>query len=334
MVKTIIKAIRPAPASARRVIADLNGTPCLVGLELYFREALGVSFPDSPYGPWRHEYVTKLRGFVDSWLATGRRKDGVETPGKRRPTVEINEVVERVVRASTVLPVAFPHGYSVTLRPGKHPSRQDWQLEAAQAPVKSSVERADFEDDTSYVRALYQERLAMVGEESQTYSVKETTLESRIATNAAERVFVEMLLGDWALKVAECVKCKVYFRLAKWNHRYERGTRCAKCRSSDESEDKGRRVKENRKWAEEELQTLAAERFSRRISANKAWRRDAVLKAQIVDSLNVYIAGDKRLGRAYPKPITSKWLGWAKNYDEITKCAASFLKEGVNAKAN
>jgi hypothetical protein len=84
------------------------------GLTLYFRETLGIGADGVNVSPWADDYVRLLRGYVDLWLATGRRK-GVDTPASRRPVPEISQIVERVVTANRVLPTALKDGYSLAV---------------------------------------------------------------------------------------------------------------------------------------------------------------------------------------------------------------------------
>jgi hypothetical protein len=105
------------------LLEDLNGRRQPHGLNLYFRQTLGISAAAMNVSPWADAYVRLLRAYVDLWLATGRKK-GVETPGLRRPVPEISHIVERVITANRVLPVALKDGYSLTIVAVQPPGRR------------------------------------------------------------------------------------------------------------------------------------------------------------------------------------------------------------------
>jgi hypothetical protein len=304
------------------MLEDLNGSRRPFGLKLYVREVLGIPAVDFQFKPWADDYVAKLRCCVDLWLATGRRKNGTEIPADRGPVDEINEIVERVVEASKVLPTANGRQYSMVLRTLRHAPRRHWQSDAVQSVPQSSLRRSDYPNDTEYLRALYKERV-----EGRSRTVAEPApiieAEDPISVIAAERVFVEMLLSDWSHKIGKCVdpRCGIYFRLGKWNHRYKRGTRCAGCRKDHEKKDKNRRTTTNRSKARELLWDFVAKRFRRQILGHPSSFDDA-LKSEIVASLNSYIAGDPKLKGIYQKGITSKWLARADNVSNIASRAA------------
>jgi hypothetical protein len=107
----------------RALLEDLNGRRQSHGLTLYFRQTLGVSVAGMNMSPWAEAYVGLLRTYVDLWLATGRRK-GVDTPGSRRPVPEISHIVERVITANRVLPVALKDGYSLAIVAVQPPGRR------------------------------------------------------------------------------------------------------------------------------------------------------------------------------------------------------------------
>jgi hypothetical protein len=75
---------------------------------------LGVPGTALNLKPWRDEYVRRLRIYVDLWLATGCRR-AVDIPSTRHPTPAINQIVERVVTANKVLPVALRDGYAMAV---------------------------------------------------------------------------------------------------------------------------------------------------------------------------------------------------------------------------
>lgn len=324
--------IRPKPVSSKRMIEDLNGSRAPFGIGLYIREVLGHPVGGYEFGPWTDKYVSELRRCVDLWLATGRRSNGVEVPAKRRPVNAINEIVERVVQASKVLPVAYRHGYSMILHTLQHSPRRDYQSEARQSAPKTALSQGDFPNEEEYRRALYQEQLLLLSQtidDSADLDEEAEQVNVNVPITCAERMFVEMLFSDWSLKIAKCVdpRCGMYFRLAKWNHPYKRGTRCPGCRKVGESEDKKERAEDKRKWAHEELYKFAAGRYTAQILRNDSWHLDSELKSKIIGSLNELIRGDDRLSRIYPDGITAKWLGWWSNYSEITSQAAGRVSE-------
>lgn len=324
--------IRPRPVSSKRMIEDLNGSRAPFGIGLYIREVLGHSVGGYEFSPWTDKYVSELRRCVDLWLATGRRRTGVEVPAKRRPANAINEIVERVVQASKVLPVTYPHGYSMILRTLQHAPRHDYQSEARQSAPKTALSRGDFPNEAGYISALIQEQFLLLSqtiEDSADLDDEAEQVDATVPITAAERMFVEMLFSDWSLKIAKCVdpRCGMYFRLGKWNHLYKRGTRCPGCRKVGESEDKKKRAEDKRKWAHRELCKFAAERYTTQILRSESSHLDSELKNGIIGSLNELIRGDDRLSRIYPDGITTKWLGWCRNYSEITSRAAGRVSE-------
>jgi hypothetical protein len=246
----------------RALLEDLNGRRQPHGLGLYFQQTLGVSAAATNVSPWADAYVRLLRGYVDLWLATGVNK-GVDTPGSRRPVPEISHIVERVVTANRVLPVALKDGYSLT-------------IVAVQPPSRRSKSAQD----------------------------------EWIVHQAAERCFVDMLMSDWRLKIAKCSgpACGMYFRLGKWNQRYEQGTRCRDCKQTQEQEGIQKRVEANRLQAKQAIYAFVAKRFARYIVPGKEWYRDGELKSRIALVLNTHFRRDPLFKSLYPSGVTGKWV--------------------------
>jgi hypothetical protein len=254
----------------RALLEDLNGRQQPHGLALYFRQTLGVSAAAMNLSRWADAYGRLLRAYVDLWLATGLKK-GVDTPGSRRPVLEISRIVERVVTANRVLPVALKDGYSLTIVVVQPPSLRS----------KPAHNRW-------------------------------------IVHQAAERCFVEMLMGDSRLKIAKCSSpgCSTYFQLGKWNQPYEHGTRCSTCKQTREQDAIQKRVEANRLQAKQAIYAFAAERFARHIVPGKEWYRDATLKGKIASALNTHFRRDPHFKALYPRGITGKWVeaGRTKNW--------------------
>jgi hypothetical protein len=263
MAKTEIGGVRRGPSFAMRsVLDDLNGRRQPHGLALYFRETLGNNAVGVNFAPWADAYLRLLRGYVDLWLATGRRGN-VDRPASRRPVPAISHIVESVVLANRVLPVALRDGYSLTV--------------VARPPrVRRSRKAQD----------------------------------AAIATVAAERCFVDMLMSDWRLKIAKCSEetCGVYFRLGKWNHAYDQGTRCPACRQAEEQAAIQKRVEAGRLRAKQALYAYVAERFARHIIPGKMWYRDIELKRRIAIDLNTRFRGDPLFDTLYPGGMSGKWV--------------------------
>jgi hypothetical protein len=245
-----------APVDGMRVLEDLNGMRRPHGLALHLRDLFGVSGAALNLEPWADEYVRRLRGYVDLWLATGR-SEGVDTPLTRHPTFAISLIVERVVTTNKVLPATLKDGYVMAVVAVQH--------------------------------------LGAGGD---------------LAVQAAERTFTALLMSDWRLKIAKCVRpaCGMYFRLGKWDHAYERGTRCPGCREAALQSAKQKRVEANRRQGKQALYVFVARRFKRRIKPGRAWYRDAALKAEIAGALNKHFRDDQLFRSLYPNAITGKWL--------------------------
>jgi hypothetical protein len=130
------------------------------------------------------------------------------------------------------------------------------------------------------------------------------------ARNAAQVMFVAMLMSDERLKIAKCVGqgCGTYFQLGKWNQRYEHGTRCPICREGQERGDKQGRVEANRAQAKRALYAYVAQRFARRIVPGRPWYLNTGLKAEVATAINNRFEGDLLVRALYPKALTSKWL--------------------------
>ena len=249
-------------ADMRTVLEDLNGRRQPHGLALYFRQTLGNNAAAMDVSWWADAYVRQLRGYVDLWLATGRKKS-VDTPGSRRPVPEISHIVERVITANRVLPVALKDGYSLA-------------IVAVPSPGRRSRSAQD----------------------------------QWIVQQAAERCFVDMLMSDWRLKIARCCdpSCGMYFRLGKWNQPYEQGTRCPRCKQTQEQDAIQERVEANRLQARQAIYAFAAKRFARQIVPGEAWYRDAALKRKIAAALNAHFRRDPLFKALYPGGITGKWV--------------------------
>jgi hypothetical protein len=70
-----------------------------------------------------------------------------------------------------------------------------------------------------------------------TIVAKVAKAKSRTKTlTTAEKNFVEPLMSDFRLKIAKCATptCGMYFQLGKWNHPYEKGTRCSGYREAQQ----------------------------------------------------------------------------------------------------
>jgi hypothetical protein len=246
----------------RAMLEDLNGRRQPHGLGLYFRQTLGLSSTGLNFARWADAYVRLLRGYVDLWLATGRR-GGVDRPASRRPVPEISHIVESVVTANRVLPVALRDGYSLTI--------------------------------VAVQQRLLRSRKAQ---------------DAAIASQAAERCFVDMLMSEWRLQIAKCpgATCGMYFRLGKWNHSYDQGTRCPDCRQTQEQDAIQKRVEAGRLRAKQALYAFVAARFARDIVPGTRWYRDVELKRKMASALNTQFRGDALFETLYPDGITGKWV--------------------------
>ncbi len=134
--------------------------------------------------------------------------------------------------------------------------------------------------------------------------------DASIAARSAERYFVDMLMSDWRLKIAKCsnAACGIYFRLGKWNHSYEKGTRCPNCKQTQEQDAIQKRVEAGRLRAKQAIYAFAAARFARDIVPGTAWYRNAELKTRITTALNTHFREDPLFRTLYPNGITGKWL--------------------------
>lgn len=147
----------------------------------------------------------------------------------------------------------------------------------------------------------------------------------------ADRLFTLFLLCDWRSKLAKCrrIECGSYFELKHWNRIYKRGAFCPKCRRARSLEGAKLSTFTARGAAAQELYRLAGRRFSRQIATNQNWREDPKLKMDIIQYLNIGISTKQALKAVYPRGITPKWLGWAKNRNGIER----ELKKGKHAKS-
>jgi hypothetical protein len=134
--------------------------------------------------------------------------------------------------------------------------------------------------------------------------------DASIAARSAERCFVDMVMSDWRLKIARCsdASCGMYFRLGKWNHSYEKGTRCPNCKQTQEQDAIQKRVEAGRLRAKQAIYAFVATRFARHIVPGTAWYRDASLKTRIANALNTHFRGDPLFRSLYPHGITGKWV--------------------------
>jgi hypothetical protein len=137
--------------------------------------------------------------------------------------------------------------------------------------------------------------------------------------DAAELMFADMLISDWRLKIAKCVKCGRYFALKHWDRTYNDGAVCTRCVPRRKADRSAKHKKDKRSVAEQELYRLAARHFSAKISRDPEWQANAELKAEITDYLNLKIEQNPDLSKTYPKGITIKWLGWDRNRKGIAE---------------
>jgi hypothetical protein len=151
----------------------------------------------------------------------------------------------------------------------------------------------------------------------------------RQALETADRVFALFLMCEWRSKLAKCRSCGRYFELKHWNRTYKRGTLCPKCQRAKSIEGAKHSTSTARRAAVSELYRLAGRGFARQIVAHPEWRDDPKLKTEIIQYLNSRIFAAQDLRAVYPRGITEKWLGWAKNRNGIEH----ELKKGKHAKS-
>jgi hypothetical protein len=231
------------------------------------------------------EHTERLRAYVNLWLATGRDRNGFETPSSRTPTAEIETLMMNIFLTHQVQPVVLKDGFTVTV-----PS-----FDAADLVILPMFRSGGNKEPDA----------ADIGED------------------AAERMFAAMLLSDWRLKIARCKRadCGRYFLLGKWNCNYKNGTFCDACKRARSVESAGRNTAKAREDAEKKLYSLVAERFAGQITGNENWHTDRKTKASIVEHLNRAIERDEELRNVYRTKgrsgVTGKWLGWSKNQKAI-----------------
>ncbi len=154
-----------------------------------------------------------------------------------------------------------------------------------------------------------------------------------IAEDAAQRMFVAMLLSDWRLTIAQCCQCQIYFLLKHWNRTYRTGTRCPGCIKKRRQVSAGTITVQVRRQAEQQLYQLAARRFAKRILKTPAWQKQAIFKADIAEYLNLQIQKRRELQTIYyaggRNGITGKWLAHSKNWNGIEQA----IKRGSDAKS-
>jgi hypothetical protein len=134
--------------------------------------------------------------------------------------------------------------------------------------------------------------------------------DAAFARQAAQTMFVALLMSPERLKIAKCARegCGTYFLLGKWNHSYERGTRCSLCRQGEERGAKQDRVEANRDQAKRAVYEYAAQRFKRKIVLGKPWYLAEGLKAEVATAINERFDGDPLFRALYPQALTGKWL--------------------------
>lgn len=322
--------------SGKHLIEDLNGSRHPHGIVKLFlhhyhvADSSGVLFN---YAPYRDAYIGRLRACVDLWLATGRRKDGTDEPSKRKPTPAISFIVEGVVDRNIVLPAAMKDGYAIAIQPNFDVIPLASDANETLPDPSSKVNSAEYPELEDYAAALLKEKFApgKIAErqahlepaktpEPGAYNVAE--YERRLACNAAEIVFTQMLMSECRLKVARCANpaCGWYFQLGKWNQPYGHGTLCGDCRLDRKAD----RVETGRNTSKKGLRELAAETFSSSINRDALWFRDMGLKTKIARVLNAHIAdpgSGQPIKTSYPRGITTKWITRGENQRAISKLA-------------
>lgn len=284
------------------VIAALNGT-CDIwnpNWPLYgFEDSEFFQAEDIDPAQCQKEHTESLRRYVELWLATGRTEDGTETPSSRRPTNGIHEIVEDYHRTHHVIPVPLTDGYAVLTLP---PVNRD---------TLGDERTVDYANEIDHHR-LASPALRRRGKPTKRFSVAE---------DAAQRMFVGMLMSDWRLRIASCRKCGLYFLLSHPKRTYPMGTHCPDCRRKRSLESATRATRQTRGQAARKLWALAGHRFKRRLRKAENWPWDPKLRTDIIEFLQTEIQKNEALTSAYPLGITTKWLSWSKNYRPIASIA-------------
>src|SRR5258708_38137471 len=104
-----------ARLEADDVLAALNGTSFLwfdngwlPGLEVEDSEFLKTERIEP--SECSKEHTASLRRYVDLWIATGRKKEGIETPSDRKPNRGIRCIVEEFHITHHMRPVPLRNG--------------------------------------------------------------------------------------------------------------------------------------------------------------------------------------------------------------------------------
>jgi hypothetical protein len=292
------------------VIAALNGTSRIWAWD-WARVLAGIE--DSEFfraekideARCQQELTERLRGYVELWLATGRSRDGIETPTRRRPTHGIHHIVEHFHRTHHVIPVPLADGYTVLTVP---PVDRD---------ILGDERTVDYVPESDHGQTLAPLTVRRRGKPGNQFSVAE---------DAAQRMFVGMLMSEWRLRIARCWKCGVYFLLSHPKRTYPNGTHCSPCRRKRSLESAEKATYKARKEAERRLWVLAAKRFKTQLLKTANWHREPKFKAKIVEFLQRRIERSDSLKRAYPSGITGKWLSWSKNRNGIDKSAKGEIR--------
>lgn len=244
----------------------------------------------------QREHTESLRRYVDMWLATGRGSGGFEVPWLRKPTNGIHEIVEHFHRTHHLTPVPLEDGYTVLTAP--------------------SVDRDTLGDEHTV------DHVPNSGHGIAPPTVRRRGKPGRqfsVAEDAAQRMFVGMLMSDWRLKIAGCCKCRWYFLLSHPKRTYPNGTHCPECLRKRSQASAGGATHKARKEAERKLYDLAAKRFKRKLLKTPDWHRDVALRTEVLEFLNEQIERTDSLKRVYPNGVSGKWLSWFKNRNGIDR---------------
>jgi hypothetical protein len=273
--------------SREQVLAALNAEFDFAHRHHSLARLDGRTLAASPsYKQATREFTLRLRQHVDSWLETGKNKDGTDTPRKRFPTNEMWQIVHNYMRAHPAFPHFGEKGFTAAV---------NFSLKEFGGATRDKGSRV--------------QTLPGVGQFRTPSGQKDRPIPAAI--KAAETYFVSMLFSEWAFRITRCIgKCGRYYVLNKPVPFYKRGTLCRRCNSRASAL---RLTSEARTSLRRKLCDLVGRLAKTAIAKDRLWYRDAQLKARIVNK------GNSSLKREHPGKkqhlLTSKWI--TRNRQEI-----------------
>jgi hypothetical protein len=261
-----------APMTPDLLLAALNGDYDYGQYRRTWAVRFGLTAAKAKeYVRTNQDFRQLLCSYVDMWLETGRERVGTDRPSTRKPTMDIQAIVNGYLRTHPALPLRFEKGYQVAI------------------PFHLTTFPA-----MRHKRLVPKKLIPSIG---LVRSVRGTHQPLKDVKDDVQRLFVGMLFAEWSMRIAKCrrIQCGRYYILNKPRAFYKRGTFCRRCSSSVSA---AQRTTIQRRSQHEMRVRMAAKAYVE-------WEARDSKKRRRLGSLKEYIASELRRQR---QKLTVKWV--------------------------